>query len=121
MTAATGTSSRPAVGVGTRAAAAGGPTSTIMASASPLPASSARQSRNASALTAAVVSTGPLTEAPDGRMSRRRPWLAGLVVATVRPASVQASVASTPAPPALDTTHTRLPAGTAGQADRADP
>ena len=60
---------------------------------------------------AAVVSTGPATAAPAGSRPRSRRRVAAPIRATASPLSAHASAASTPAPPAFDTTATRLPAG----------
>jgi hypothetical protein len=109
-TAATGTDSRSAVIAGIRSAAAVGITSAIRAS-TPSSLAIRRARRNASGLTAIVVSTGPPTVAPAGSTSRRRLQASVPGAATASPASAHASAASTPAPPPLDTIATRPPAG----------
>jgi hypothetical protein len=80
---------------------------------------SSRQRRKLSGGTAAVVSTGPVTSAPAGSHRRISAWTRPSSTTTSRPASVQASAASTPAPPALDTMATRPPLGTGWVANRA--
>ena len=80
---------------------------------------SSRQARNASRLTAAVVSTGPATAAPGGSSVRSRRWVAVEIAATRSPLSPQASAARTPAPPALDTIAIRSPAGSGWAASMA--
>ena len=123
-TAASGTGSRTPCSTGSRSPAAVGTISAITASGGPcfLPVGSSatisRQSRNCWAPTAAVVSTGPPTAAPFGSSRRSRSWVRAPVPATLRPASTQASAASTPAPPALVTMATFLPAGAGWFASR---
>ena len=58
-----------------------------------------------------MVSTGPVT-VPPGSSVRSRRLVSPCGWWTVRPSSVQASAASTPAPPTLDTIATVRPAGT---------
>ncbi len=87
---------------------------TVTASTASTPSSAATSSRHelkASRLTAAVVSTVPAKAEPVGSSLASLRWVVLLSVATCSPLSPQASAASTPAPPALDTTATRLPAG----------
>ena len=81
------------------------------ASTSSSAATAARHSPNAAASIAAVVSTGFAIVAPDGRISASRCLVGSEIGASTSPSSMQASAASTPAPPALDTTATRRPAG----------
>ena len=65
-----------------------------------------------------MVSTAPVTTAPFGSSRRSRAWAGGATGVTLRPASAQASAASTPAPPALATMATLRPAGTGWLASR---
>ncbi len=82
-------------------------------------ATCSRQARNASWPTAAVVSTGLVTAAPDGSRPASRRRVATARAGTTSPWSPHASAASTPAPPALVTTATRFPAGNGCAASRA--
>ena len=87
------------------------PRTTAAITASALSAAIWMAAPNASAPTAAVAFTGPPRADPEGSTSRSRLRVAGLVAATVRPASAHASAVSTAAPPPLDTTATVPPAG----------
>ena len=69
MTTASGTGSRAAQSAGIRSATAVGTARAMTASTPASPASVARAAPNAPALTAAVVSTGPPSAAPAGRIS----------------------------------------------------
>ena len=68
---------------------------------------------------AVVVSTGPATVPTAGSSARSRRLVSPCGRWTVRPRSVQASAASAPAPPTLDTIATVRPAGTGWAASSA--
>ena len=82
-----------------------------MACTSSSAASNSRHWRKSSAETGAVVSTGPVT-VPPGTSARSRRLVRPAGWWTDSPRSVQASAASTPALPTLDTIATVRPAGT---------
>ena len=82
-------------------------------------ATSSTQARKAPVVTTGLVSTGPVTTAPAGSSPRSARRVAAPSFTTCRPWSAQASAASAPAPPALDTIATRLPAGSGWQASSA--
>src|SRR6266568_1174803 len=111
ITAAAGAGRRALLTAGTRSATPVGTTSARIASTPSSAAATSRPSLKGSPATPAPVSTGPATAAPRGRISRRRRWVPSVITCTFRPASMHASAASTPAPPAFEKITTRRPAG----------
>ena len=96
-----------------------GTTTASIASTPSSAATSSRQTRKASVVTAGLVSTGPVTTARGDSSLRSLRRVAAPSCTTCRPWSPHASAASAAAPPVLEMIATRLPRGSGWQASSA--